>query len=90
MFFCKNCLFHSTYTIYSIQVAYETLLTANGKPPEHSTYTIYSIQVAYETLLTANGKPPEPKLVRACSLSYKKAMITFTPIMFVLPVDLSK
>ena len=62
MFFCKICLFRSSYTIYSILVA-------------------------YETRLAANGKPLEPKPVRTCSLRRK---LTFTLILFVLPVDLSK
>ena len=39
----------------------------------------YQYNRAAKTRLTANGKPPEPKLVRTCSLSQKKAMITFTP-----------
>ena len=29
----KSCLFHSSYTISSIIVAYETRLTENGIPP---------------------------------------------------------
>ena len=45
--------------------------------------------MAYDRRLTPNGKPCEPTLVRICSL-YLLRKLTFTPILTVLSIDLSK
>ena len=42
-FFCKNCLFGSSYTLSGVPTAYEAHLTENGLPPEPNMFRLYSL-----------------------------------------------